>query len=172
MGPSCSVRLPAQTGSCCSSNASPSSNAIHLLIDNLMAGSIRWHDAKGGELYCAAASPDGRLLAAGGEGRLLLFDRASGKLRAAFDETHREAVAQVGSTSHQNSGILSPSHVGRSLLIFDQPSGKLKAALDKTHQEAVLRIGGSVVTSKHSDISWPLVMRSGPVPVQLSYRPV
>jgi len=57
---------------------------------------IRWRDPGGGELYCAAVSPDCRILAAGGEGRLLLFDRRTGKLLASFDETHREAVAQVG----------------------------------------------------------------------------
>ena len=46
-------------------------------------------------MYCAAASPDGRLLAVGGEGRLLLFDPNTKELAAAFDETHKEAVSQV-----------------------------------------------------------------------------
>jgi WD40 repeat protein len=55
----------------------------------------RYTDPKGSEVYCAAVSPDGKLLAVGGEGRLLLFDPESQQLAAAFDETHKEAVSQV-----------------------------------------------------------------------------
>ena len=46
----------------------------------------------------------GALLAAGGEGRLLLWERAGGKLLAAFDNTHAEAVAQVGAHDKQPPG--------------------------------------------------------------------
>lgn len=47
------------------------------------------------DIFCAAISPSGTWVAAGGQGVLLLFDRATSKLVAAFDETHKEAVSQV-----------------------------------------------------------------------------
>ena len=55
----------------------------------------RYADPKGTDVYCAAVSPDGKLLAVGGEGRLLLFDIATKQLAAVFEDTHKEAVSQV-----------------------------------------------------------------------------
>ena len=57
----------------------------------------RYADPKGTDVYCAAVSPDGKLLAVGGEGRLLLFDAKTKQLTAVFEDTHKEAVSQVRS---------------------------------------------------------------------------
>lgn len=75
-------------------------------------------DPKGSELYCAAISPDGRLVAAGGEGRLLLFDRDTGQLAAMFDETHKEAVSQVVWVPTESATLISASDDGL-VSVFD-----------------------------------------------------
>ena len=55
----------------------------------------RFVDKRKRELISAAVSNDGKLVAAGGEGVLLVFDRKTGEQVAAFEDAHNGAVAQV-----------------------------------------------------------------------------
>jgi hypothetical protein len=90
-------------------NGGPSAS-VYRVPQTLMVLLHRYADPKGSDVYCAAASPDGKLLAVGGEGRLLLFEAATKQLAAVFEDTHKEAVSQVCSR-HISWGVL--GHVVR-----------------------------------------------------------
>jgi WD40 repeat protein len=89
----------------------------------------RYADPTGSDVYCAAVSPDGKLLAVGGEGRLLLFDAKTKQLAAVFEDTHKEAVSQVGSCQE---------HCGMLDVLLDIFATLACCCIIETHTSAVI----------------------------------